>query len=80
METPSAARKSPLQMKKKIVSFGQDEEGDWRALLECSHYQHVRHDPPLISREWVKTEDGRRSRIGSELECRKCDEGAEADY
>jgi len=67
-------------MKRKIIGFDQDEEGAWRAALECHHYQHVRHDPPLISRDWVLTESGRGSRLGSDLECRKCDEGADADF
>ena len=66
-------------MKSKIVSFDKDAEGDWRAALECRHYQHVRHDPPLIIREWVTTEDGRSSMLGHELECRKCDEQAAPD-
>ena len=67
-------------MKRKIVSYSLDDEGDWRAALECRHYQHVRHDPPLITREWVTTEEGRNSRIGSELVCRKCDEAAPQDF
>ena len=60
-------------MKRKIVNFDRDEEGDWRAELECGHYQHVRHKPPLVTREWVLSEDGRREKLGVELECKKCD-------
>ncbi len=60
-------------MKRKIVDFGRDDEGQWRAELDCGHYQHVRHNPPLMTREWVLTEEGRRERIGVELECKKCD-------
>lgn len=67
-------------MKRKIIDYDQDEEHDWRAKLECGHYQHVRHKPPLITREWVTTEAGRKSRIGMELECRKCDEKEPADF
>jgi hypothetical protein len=67
-------------MNRRIVGFDQDAEGDWRAKLECCHYQHVRHDPPLRVREWVKTEAGRNSRIGNWLECRICaDEFVESD-
>jgi hypothetical protein len=60
-------------MKRKIINFDRDEEGDWRAELDCGHYQHVRHKPPLISRRWVLTAEGRREKIGVELECKKCD-------
>lgn len=66
-------------MKRRIISFDTDSDGDWRAALECRHYQHVRHDPPMISREWVTTSEGRAAKIGQELECRKCDEHAAAD-
>ncbi|MEJ7577793.1 MAG: FdhF/YdeP family oxidoreductase [Pyrinomonadaceae bacterium] len=61
-------------MKRKITGFHKDERGDWRADLECGHQQHVRHDPPLISREWVLTQADRASRIGYELDCKHCDE------
>jgi len=59
-------------MKRKIISFGRDDEGDWRAELECGHFQHVRHKPPLIARDWVLSEEGRREKLGVELECKKC--------
>ena len=49
-------------------------EGHWRALLDCGHPQHVRHDPPLVTRAWVLTEEGRASRLGLELDCKRCDE------
>ena len=61
-------------MKQKIVNFDRDDEGAWRAELECGHFQHVRHKPPLITREWVLTEAGRRAKLGAELDCRKCEE------
>lgn len=67
-------------MKRKIVGFDKDDEGDWRAKLECRHYQHVRHQPPLITREWVTSEAGRTSRIGVFLECKKCDESQPSDF
>jgi hypothetical protein len=60
-------------MKQKIIGFDRDEEGDWRAALDCGHYQHVRHKPPLVTREWVLTEEGRREKLGVELDCKKCD-------
>jgi hypothetical protein len=67
-------------MKRKIVGYDRDDENDWRAKLDCRHYQHVRHDPPLITREWVLEETGRDSRLGMELECRKCDENQPGDF
>jgi len=67
-------------MKRKIIGFDKDDEGDPRAKLECRHYQHVRHQPPLVSREWVLTEEGRREKIGAQLECKKCDEEQPKDF
>ena len=67
-------------MRQKIVGFDQDDEHDWRAILACGHYQHVRHDPPLTVREWTLTKAGREGKIGAGLECRKCDEGKEKDF
>jgi len=61
-------------MKRKIINFDKDDEGDWRAELDCGHFLHVRHKPPLIIREWVLTEEGRREKLGFELDCKKCDE------
>jgi uncharacterized protein DUF3565 len=60
-------------MKQKITGFDQDDEHHWRAILECGHRQHVRHDPPLTTRTWVLTEEGRGSHIGLELDCKRCD-------
>ena len=65
-------------MRRRIVGYDCDDEGHWRALLDCGHPQHVRHDPPLVTREWVLTEEGRASRLGQELDCKRCDE-EEAD-
>src|SRR5690606_27590461 len=67
-------------MEKMIYAFETDDEGDWRAKLVCGHYQHVRHEPPLISREWVLTPEGRSTRIGKVLECKKCAEGDATDF
>jgi hypothetical protein len=61
-------------MKRRIVDFELDDDGHWRARLDCGHPQHVRHDPPLITRPWVLTEKGRASRLGFELDCKLCDE------
>lgn len=67
-------------MNRKIIGYDKDEEKDWRAELECGHLQHVRHKPPLISREWVLTEAGRAEKLGAELNCKKCDEGKPKDF
>lgn len=60
-------------MHRPITGFARDEHGDWTARLSCGHQQHVRHDPPFFSRPWVTSEEGRRSRLGAELDCVRCD-------
>ena len=62
-----------------IVGYHKDQEGDWVAQLECGHFQHVRHNPPWINRPWVITQQGRESKLGFELNCKKCDLGEPAD-
>lgn len=59
-------------MQREIMSFYKDEEDHWVAHLSCHHPQHVRHDPPLVSRPWVLSEEGRQSRIGEQLWCKRC--------
>ncbi len=66
-------------MQRKITAYHLDECNDWVAELECHHGQHVRHNPPFINRPWVMTEQGRNSKLGECLECKKCDEGALED-
>jgi hypothetical protein len=66
-------------MQRRIVGFHRDDERHWVAELDCGHDQHVRHDPPLVTRPWVLTEDGRARMLGRGLDCRKCDEGAAPD-
>jgi hypothetical protein len=68
------ARDGGTPLKQKILGFRLDEHGDWVADLACGHGQHVRHQPPLSVRVWVTTEEGRRGRLGSELDCLRCDE------
>ena len=67
-------------MKKNIVEFAKDEEGDWVARLECGHNQHVRHNPPWQNRPWVITESGREQHKGHELDCKKCESGEPRDW
>ena len=65
-------------MNQKIKAFHLDEENHWVADLECGHAQHVRHDPPWMERPWVTTKEGRATRLGTELNCVRCDEAGEA--
>lgn len=60
-------------MERQIVSFRQDDVGDWVAMLTCGHGQHVRHTPPLTERPWVLDAAGRARFIGHSLNCRICD-------
>ena len=62
-----------------IIGYHLDEENHWVAELACGHNQHVRHDPPLVSRPWVVTEAGRQSMLGYELNCLKCDRDLPVD-
>ncbi len=62
-------------MEQPITGYHRDEDGHWVAELACGHNQHVRHDPPWQVREWVETQEGRDSRLGVRLDCKKCDRG-----
>lgn len=66
-------------MKQPITGYHKDELGDWVAELDCGHNQHVRHDPPLVSRPWVESEADRNTMLGYLLDCRKCDRDEPAD-
>ncbi len=68
-----ANERRPLIMERSIVGFRRDEAGDWIADLECGHSQHVRHHPPWQVRDWVVSEAGRNSRLGTVLHCRLCE-------
>jgi tellurite resistance-related uncharacterized protein len=57
-----------------ITGYHRDEAGDWVAELECGHNQHVRHQPPWQWREWILDPGNRRSRLGTPLSCRLCDQ------
>lgn len=61
-------------MDRKIVGYHLDEEGEWVAELDCFHGFHVRHDPPLVSRPWVLTAEGRTTKLGAALNCLRCDQ------
>jgi ribosomal protein S18 acetylase RimI-like enzyme len=59
-----------------IVGFHTDADGHWVAELACGHRQHVRHIPPMQTREWVLTAEGRQSHVGHPLLCMRCLEAA----
>lgn len=65
-------------MNQKITGFHKDVEDHWVADLDCGHRQHMRHDPPWMNRPWILTEEGRLSKIGVELNCKRCDESGAA--
>lgn len=65
-------------MKRQIIDFHQDDEGDWVADLACGHTRHVRHDPPWQNRAWVTTAEGREAFLGSSLWCKDCGEKSAA--
>ena len=61
-------------MLQQIIAFHQDEEHHWVADLACGHTQHIRHDPPWQKRPWTQTQQGRASKLGQTLDCKKCDD------
>jgi hypothetical protein len=61
-------------MDRRITGFSQDDEGHWVAELECGHRQHMRHRPPFERRDWVTTPEGRATRLGVTVNCKKCDD------
>jgi hypothetical protein len=62
------------KIKQEIISFHQDEAGDWVAVLKCGHQRHVRHNPPWTNHPWVVIPAGRERFIGVEIECKQCSE------
>ena len=60
-------------MKRSIIDFHCDDAGDWVAVLDCGHGQHVRHRPPFFNRPWTTTPSGREAMLGAELDCLRCD-------
>lgn len=60
-------------MERAIVGYRRDDDGEWVAELACGHGQHVRHRPPFQLRPWVLEAEGRDARLGSTLDCLRCD-------
>ena len=66
-------------MLRPIAGFHLDDLHEWVAELACGHNQHVRHNPPWFSRPWTQTIEGRNAALGTELDCKKCDQGVPPD-
>lgn len=66
-------------MQQAITGYHLDDEQHWVAELACGHFQHVRHLPPLVTRQWVTSSAGRDSMLGFQLECKKFDAGDPPD-
>jgi hypothetical protein len=67
---------------RRITALRPDRDGvrtAWVAELDCGHDRHVRHRPPWESRPWVTTAEGRSSRIGTGIDCFKCDQSLPPD-
>jgi tellurite methyltransferase len=60
-------------MMRVIDGFVRDDLGDWVALLDCLHRQHVRHQPPFREAPWVLDDEARSQRVGTGLDCPLCD-------
>jgi tellurite methyltransferase len=58
---------------RRIVGFDADDVGEWAALLDCHHRQHIRHRPPFLIAPWIDVEAERARRIGTVLSCPLCD-------
>jgi hypothetical protein len=68
----SSSSTADARRPRRITGYHQDEERHWVAELECGHQQHVRHEPPLVTREWVTTAEGRAEHLGTILYCLHC--------
>jgi hypothetical protein len=66
-------------MKQAINGYHKDDADDWVAELVCGHVQHIRNNPPWVSRPWVESKAGRQAKLGQELDCKKCDAGSVSD-
>jgi tellurite methyltransferase len=62
-------------LQRSITGFHRGDEEHWVAELSCGHAQHTRHVPPFVERDWVTTEENRASRLGTSLDCLRCDRG-----
>lgn len=60
-------------MKRTIIGYRRDEDNHHVAVLDCGHGRHLRHDPPTANRPWADDPTERAKRMGTEVDCLKCD-------
>lgn len=60
-------------MQRAITGYYNDEFGDLVATLTCGHGIHMRHRPPMVTRPWTLTPEGRESMLGTTLTCVRCE-------
>jgi tellurite resistance-related uncharacterized protein len=60
-------------VRRRIVGFEVDDDGDWAARLDCLHRQHIRHQPPFRVAAWIADAEQRAARIGGAWDCPLCD-------
>ena len=58
---------------RRITGFEREGVGDWAAVLECHHRQHIRHRPPFWVASWIDNDAERAQHIGTTLQCPLCD-------
>jgi hypothetical protein len=58
---------------RRIVAVRDESESACIVELECGHSRHVRDRPPLESYPWVRDPVQRRARIGTTIECGRCE-------
>ena len=62
-------------VRRTIIGYHLDDEGQRVAELSCFHNQHLRHRPPFENRPWVLNDETRGARIGTPIECTLCFDG-----
>lgn len=60
-------------MQRAITGYRRDDDDDLVAELTCGHGFHMRHRPPMTSRPWTLTPEGRDAMLGTAVECVRCD-------
>lgn len=58
---------------RRIIAVRDESEAACVVDLDCGHSRHVRDRPPLESYPWVRDPDARRARVGTSIECGRCD-------
>jgi tellurite methyltransferase len=60
-------------MQRAITGYHRDDAGDLVAELACGHGFHMRHRPPMTSRPWTLTDEGRAAMVGTAVACLRCE-------